>query len=153
MTFDDTYRVGRCPNTRCLVRMGEGWRTTADRPAYAWKAVTGLRVDDGMRCPNCGSALNKTSREARHMREFTEDELLKVFEQTLKTLRERTERNQEQLDAWKLEPDSDRREVFVEAYERYLENSWKDWTRVDDGFRRWMSSGSDEHDALVKSGW
>lgn len=54
-------RVGRC--NHC-----------ATRPAYAWLADTGMRLDDGVRCPRCKHVLDKTSRSAHHMRAFTAEE-------------------------------------------------------------------------------
>lgn len=141
MTFDDTYRVGRCPNTRCAVRMGDDWIARVDRPAFAWKANTGLRIDDGMRCPNCGQYLNKTSREAHGLKEFTEDQLLKVFTQTRSELLARLQASQSRL-AEVVASDMDD-EFILDIYRDHVERDSKDYTRVDDGFQLWMRSGTE----------
>jgi hypothetical protein len=153
MKYDDTYRVGRCPNSRCPVRMGNGFMATSDRPAFAWKANTGLRLDDGMRCPRCGNLLGRTSREAFSLREFTEDELLKVFEQTRRNLAERVLKYEEMVEAGEREPKGEARDYRLGEWRRILGTVRADQVRVEDGYRRWLSSGSDEHDAAVKSGW
>lgn len=143
MTFDDTYRVGRC-------------NVCHGKPAFAWKADTGLRLDDGMRCPKCRHSLDRTSREARYMREFNLDELLWVFEDTRQALLAQVERSQKRMAEREAMPEDEdgAKHWLVEMERETQERLWKNYYRVDDGYRRWMFSddGSAEHDAAVKSG-
>lgn len=149
--FDHTFRVGRCPNRRCTVQLREGAVGIVDRPAYAWKANTGLKLDDGLKCPRCGSLLNRTSRDALRLREFTVDEYVKVYETTLANLRDRETHYREVLAAWEQEEPGERRDFNVGAYKGYLDEAIKHSQRVEKGYSRFLSSGSDEHDAAVRS--
>jgi len=153
MTFDDTYRVGRCPNSHCRIKLSDTAWGTIDRPAFAWKASTGLRLDDGMRCPRCGNLLDRTSREARNMREFTEDDLMRVYDQTRRDLADRVRRYQNEIENWEREPKGEARDYRLSEWRRILAGVLIDQARVEDGYRRWLFDPSDEHDAAVKSGW
>jgi len=137
--FDSTYRLGRC-------------RQSHGRPAFAWKASLGLRLDDGMRCPKCHHLLERTSRDVHNLRELTEDETLYEFETALKSLREKLARSNERTAEWEACMPSPQR-TFTLQFERETRTRVeRDLHRVERGFRRWTSSGSDQHDEAVQSG-
>lgn len=107
MTFDDSYRIGRC--NHC-----------SSRPSYAWPAVTGLRLDD-VRCPRCHHWLDRTSRETHRMRSLTPDEIQAVLGYAVAHAETQLEEARVMLAAWTTEPVTDdtsrwRRQFNMDSY-------------------------------------
>ena len=82
--IDSSYRIGRCSSCE--------WR-----PAFAWPAYTGLRLED-VRCPRCGSLLDQTSRQVHSIRTLTPAEEEASRERALSSAEEQLRFNREALD-------------------------------------------------------
>jgi len=80
------YRLGRCPN--CSIR-----------PAFAWLASTGLRLED-VRCPRCDYPLQLTSRMVYNVRSLTDDEVVDALRSAEARAFELHKDHCEMVEAW-----------------------------------------------------
>lgn len=115
------YRVGRC-------------RTCSGKPAYYWRADTGLRLDD-VRCLH-GHPLDRTSREAHGFRALPEPEAQRRARVAI--LRTKIQEAADVAAAWTTEeyeaqnPERAERARFMrDSYERSIEEYQKAIKRLE----------------------